>query len=62
MLGQALDAVSGGGELLGEQHKPDRPEQVQRPGDRTEDEQRRERALRYPRQIPASLKYLIAAG
>jgi hypothetical protein len=28
------DAVGGGGELLGEEDEPDRPEKIQRPGDR----------------------------
>src|SRR5436309_2883734 len=52
------DAVAGGDELLGEKHEADPPEEIQRPGDRAGDEERGQRALRYPRQIPASLKYL----
>jgi len=40
------DAERRGGELLGEQDQPGRPEQIQRPGDRAGDEQRGERRLR----------------
>jgi hypothetical protein len=39
------DRVRRRGELLGEQDQPDRPEQVQRPGDRPRDQQGRERRL-----------------
>jgi hypothetical protein len=60
------DAERGGGELLGEQDQPDWPEQVERPGDRAGNENCGERALRgalrYPFQMPTSLKYLIAPG
>ena len=40
------DAEGRGRELLGEQHQPDRPEQIQRPGDRAGDEDCGQRALR----------------
>jgi hypothetical protein len=62
------DAVRSGGELLGEEDQPDRPEEIQRPGDRTGDEDYCEKALRgtrafpYPFQILTSLKYLMAPG
>jgi hypothetical protein len=39
-------AEAAGCELLGEQHQPDRPEKIQRPGDRASDEERRQRTLR----------------
>ena len=42
------DAEGRGGELLGEKHQPDRPEEIQRPGDRASDEECRKRALRAP--------------
>ena len=63
------DAVAAGHELLGEQHQPERPEKIQRPGNGSRDEQRGEQALRRARralrghcQIPLSLKYLTAPG
>jgi hypothetical protein len=51
------DAVARGDELLGEKDYADLPKQIQRPEDRPCDQQGREEPLRYPFQIPASLKY-----
>jgi hypothetical protein len=56
------DAIAGGDELLGEEDCAERAEQIQRPRDRPCDEQGCEAALRYPFQIPASLKYWMAPG
>jgi hypothetical protein len=39
------DAVGAGGELLGEQHQPDGPEQIQRPADRPRDQEGSQRPL-----------------
>ncbi len=46
------DAVGASGELLGEQHQADRPEQIQRPGDRPRDEERGQRSLSAARGSP----------
>jgi len=45
------DAERRGGELLGEQHQAERPEKIQRPGDRTGDENRGQEALRDARGV-----------
>jgi hypothetical protein len=49
------DAERRRGELLGEEDQPDLAEKIERPPDRPRDQQRREAALDYPRQRPASL-------